>query len=99
MLRTFAELKKKHPKLKTMIALGGWTGCFTCSATFSDKNKRIEFAKSTKAFIDHFKLDGIDLDWEYPAIKGPPEHLYQDQDKPNFTDLVIQLRKELGKLN
>ncbi|MCT4328890.1 glycoside hydrolase [Elizabethkingia anophelis] len=97
MLRTFAELKKKHPKLKTMIALGGWTGCFTCSATFSDKNKRIEFAKSTKAFIDYFKLDGIDLDWEYPAIKGPPEHLYQDQDKPNFTDLVIQLRKQLGK--
>ena len=43
-----------------MIALGGWTGCFTCSATFSDKNKRIEFAKSTKAFIDYFKLDGID---------------------------------------
>jgi hypothetical protein len=39
-----------------MIALGGWTGCFTCSATFSDKNKRIEFAKSTKAFIDHFQI-------------------------------------------
>ena len=39
MLRTFAELKKKTSQTKTMIALGGWTGCFTCSATFSDKTK------------------------------------------------------------
>ena len=96
MLKTFAEVKKKYPKLKTMIALGGWTGCFTCSETFADPAKRVAFAKSTKAFIDYFKLDGIDLDWEYPAIKGPPGHLYQDQDRPNFTDLVVQLRKELG---
>ncbi|RYG50364.1 MAG: hypothetical protein EOO01_10895 [Chitinophagaceae bacterium] len=41
-------------------------------------------------------VDGIDLDWEYPAIKGFPGHLYKKEDRTHFTSLVQQLRKKLG---
>ena len=33
---------------------------------------RIDFAVSTAKIIETFDADGIDLDWEYPAISGYP---------------------------
>jgi chitinase len=90
-------LKKRNPKLKVVLSLGGWGGCKTCSSVFSTKKGRRIFAKSTKQLTKFFKIDGIDLDWEYPAIAGFPGHLYSADDKPNFTALVKRLRKKLGK--
>jgi chitinase len=91
------ELKKRNPKLKIILSLGGWGGCKTCSPVFSTKRGRRIFAKTTKELTDYFKTDGIDLDWEYPVISGFPGHAYSPEDKPNFTALVKQLRKKLGK--
>ncbi len=88
-------LKKTYPKLKVMFALGGWGGCETCSKVFSSKKGRIEFSKSVKALLVKYDADGIDLDWEYPAIEGYPKHPYQYQDKRNFTLLVSELRLAL----
>lgn len=90
-------LKKRNPDLKVMIALGGWGGCAPCSEVFSRADGRKTFAKTTKSVLDFFKADGIDLDWEYPAVVGHPGHKYQEADKQNFTELVRELRKTLGK--
>jgi chitinase len=76
--------------------LGGWGGCLTCSAVFSTPEGRKEFAQSVKAINDYFQTDGIDLDWEYPAIQGPPDHPFSEADKINFTALLQELRKTLG---
>jgi len=52
---------------------------------------------------NYFKTDGIDLDWEYPTIRldndidKEPVHKTAPEDYNNFTDLVQQLRKTLGK--
>ena len=49
--------------------------------------------------MDLFKkygADGLDLDWEYPAISGYPGHKYMKEDKNNFTELVKTLRQEMG---
>lgn len=46
--------------------------------------------------MQYFKTDGIDLDWEYPAIPGYPGHDYSPADRKNFTSLVKTLRKALG---
>ncbi len=92
-----AELKKRNPHLKVMLSLGGWGGCETCSPVFASKRGRKTFAKSVKQLSDYFGTDGIDLDWEYPAISGFPGHAYMPEDKPNFTALVKQLRKKLGR--
>ncbi|WP_316737725.1 glycoside hydrolase family 18 protein [Pedobacter aquatilis] len=90
-------LKKRNPDLKVMIALGGWGGCAPCSEVFSRDNGRKTFAKTTKSLLDYFKADGIDLDWEYPAVVGHPGHQYMEADKQNFTALIKELRKSLGK--
>ncbi|MBF7090808.1 glycoside hydrolase family 18 protein [Flavobacterium sp. ALJ2] len=96
-IKHLVGLKKKHPKLKIMLSLGGWGGCEPCSEVFSTAQGRIVFAKSVKEINNYFKTDGLDLDWEYPAIEGLPGHLYQAADKRNFTELVKALRASLGK--
>jgi chitinase len=99
MIQRLAGLKQKYPGLKVMLSLGGWGGCASCSDVFSTATGRKEFAKSVKEINNYFKTDGIDLDWEYPAIAGYPDHKFSTDDKDNFTALVKQLRKKLGKKN
>lgn len=91
------ELKKRNPRLKIILSLGGWGGCKTCSAVFSTRRGRRIFAKSVNRLSGYFNTDGIDLDWEYPAIAGFPGHAYTPADKHNFTKLIENLRKDLGK--
>lgn len=98
-IKHLVSLKTKNPNLKIMLSLGGWGGCAPCSEVFSTAKGREVFAKSVKEVNDYFKCDGLDLDWEYPTIEGHPGHLYQLADKDNFTDLIIRLRKVLGKKN
>jgi chitinase len=95
-LRKVVSLKKKYPKLKVLVALGGWGGCATCSEVFSKPEGRKNFAQSAARVIKDYEVDGIDLDWEYPAIQGPPGHAYKAEDKDNFTDLIIKIRKAIG---
>ncbi|MHC0441450.1 glycoside hydrolase family 18 protein [Flavobacterium sp. 3-210] len=96
-IKHLVSLKAKNPQLKIILSLGGWGGCEPCSAAFSTSEGRLKFAKSVKEVSDYFKVDGLDLDWEYPAIEGLPGHLYQAVDKPNFTELLKILRSTLGK--
>ena len=96
-IRKLVSLKDKNPSLKILLSLGGWGGCKTCSDVFATADGRNEFAQSVKEWTDKLGTDGIDLDWEYPAIEGHPGHPYKEADKPNFTELVIALRKALGK--
>lgn len=96
-IKKLVALKKRNPSLKIILSLGGWGGCETCSPVFASAAARIEFARSVLALNQYFKTDGIDLDWEYPTIEGHPGHAYGLADKKNFTALVQQLRKTLGK--
>lgn len=95
----FVGLKKKNPKLKTMIAIGGWSeGVKKYSAMASRPETRNKFVSSVVKFLNKHKFDGLDVDWEYPAAAdrgGKPE------DKKNFVSLMTELSKELkpsGKL-
>ena len=96
-IKYLVAAKAKNPQLKIILSLGGWGGCEPCSAAFSTAEGRLKFAKSVKEVSTYFKVDGLDLDWEYPAIEGLPGHLYQAVDKPNFTELIKILRSTLGK--
>jgi endoglucanase len=98
-IQKLVSLKTKNSGLKVMLSLGGWGGCAPCSDVFNDAAKRKEFAMSVKALNNYFKTDGIDLDWEYPAIEGHPGHTYRAADKQNFTALVEELREVLGTQN
>lgn len=96
-IQQLVALKQRNPSLKVLLSLGGWGGCETCSDVFATHKGRKEFAQSTRHLLDYFNADGIDLDWEYPAIAGFPGHRYAPEDKQNFTALVRQLRKKLKR--
>jgi chitinase len=95
-LEQLVALKKEYPQLKIMVSIGGWGGCAPCSELFSSAEHRSVFAKTTVALFKQYHIDGLDLDWEYPAIEGYPGHAYATKDKTNFTLLVKELRKEMG---
>lgn len=95
-IRHLVGFKKRNPALKVMLSLGGWGGCKACSEVFSTTVGRQEFAQSVKALMEEYNTDGLDLDWEYPAIEGYPGHLFSPEDKANFTALVKVLRDTLG---
>jgi chitinase len=95
-IRQIVALKQKYPQLKIMVSMGGWSGCAPCSDLFAKAKHRNTFAKTTVALLQKYHLDGIDLDWEYPAIEGFPGHKYDTADKRNFTLLLQALRKEMG---
>jgi chitinase len=96
-LQQLVLLKKQHPKLKIMVSVGGWGGCSFCSDLFAKEEHRKKFAKTTVALFKQYGIDGLDLDWEYPAIEGYPGHRYAAADKDNFTQLIKALRLEMGK--
>jgi chitinase len=79
-----------------MVCIGGWGGCAPCSQLFSSAEHRNNFAKSAAGLLRQYHIDGLDLDWEYPAIEGYPGHAYDKSDKNNFTELVKALRREMG---
>ena len=93
-LRQLVELKKNHD-IYIVLSIGGWTaGGFSEMA--STDRRRKAFAKDCKRIVKDFGLDGIDIDWEYPSsseagISSSPE------DIGNFTLLMRELRKALGK--
>ncbi|WP_186446007.1 glycoside hydrolase family 18 protein [Paenibacillus cremeus] len=94
-LGQLVKLKQRYPQLKTLISVGGWSG----SAHFSDvaltEASRTAFANSALAFILKYKMDGIDIDWEYPVAGGDPGNITRPEDKVNFTLLMKKLRETL----
>ncbi|XP_028167467.1 probable chitinase 2 [Ostrinia furnacalis] len=80
-------LKKRYPHLKVTIAIGGWNeGSAKYSTMAATRESRQKFIDSVMVFLDQYKFDGLDLDWEYPARRdGRPE------DKANYVALVKEL--------
>ncbi|MFZ4546793.1 MAG: glycoside hydrolase family 18 protein [Bacteroidales bacterium] len=87
------ELKKTNPGLKVILSLGGWGGCPTCTDVFSSEKGINEFAQSVLKLLKAYNADGLDLDWEYPAIESNPGFLFKPEDKQNFTKLIQTLRQ------
>ncbi len=77
------QLKAKHPQLKVMISLGGWTWSKNFSAAAATKESREKLVSSCidlyiKGNLPLFEgrggagaaagiFDGIDIDWEWPG--------------------------------
>lgn len=95
-IQKMVALKSINPSLKVVLSMGGWGGCETCSDIFSSRKNSKDFVNAFKELSDYFKTDGIDLDWEYPAVSGFPGHKYTPADRQHFTRLVKFLRHSLG---
>ncbi len=92
-LEALVRQKKRNPGLKVMIACGGW-GADGFSDMALTEESRQKFINSAAEFIEKYKLDGMDMDWEYPGISGAGTKA-KPEDKQNFTALMKGLREML----
>lgn len=93
-LRAICALKKQHPALKVQLSVGGWgSGRFSEMASTAERRKK--FAEDCLRTVKKYKLDGIDIDWEYPGSDAAGISR-SDDDVANFTLLLKQLRETLG---
>ncbi|MRW88981.1 chitinase [Duganella sp. FT80W] len=99
-----AQLKKRHPQLKVLVALGGgeWSRWFSAGAATAASRKALVascidlYLRGNLPLLDGHGgpgaaagvFDGIDLDWEHP---GPG-------DKANLTLLLEEFRRQLDAL-
>lgn len=96
--RLLNGLKAKNPDLKIFISIGGWTWSGKFSDAVLTANGRKAFAQSAVQIMHRYNLDGVDVDWEYPAIPGYEGNIYRPEDKQNFTLMFQAIRQELDSL-
>ncbi len=91
--RKFTGLKSQNPRLKTMLAVGGWV-----DSNINDKYSRmVSTSENIKTFVDSalrmlsdYGFDGLDVDWEYPRT---------DADKIGFSNLLTALKEAFAPFN
>ncbi|MCQ2498670.1 MAG: glycoside hydrolase family 18 protein [Lachnospiraceae bacterium] len=88
------QIREWNPNIKIVLSVGGW-GAGGFSTMAKTLNGRRAFANSCLSFIDEYKLDGLDIDWEYPGIDWAGIDA-SGEDKNNFTLLMKELRKNVG---
>ncbi|KAK9765870.1 hypothetical protein K7432_005454 [Basidiobolus ranarum] len=81
---------------QVLLSLGGWGGSATFSSIVASPGSRQTFANSIKSIMDQYKLDGIDLDWEYPGVQGACGNQISPQDTANFLEFLKLLRSTVG---
>ncbi len=90
-------LKDKNPRLKVMLMIGGWGGhADGFSMMARDPKKRTEFCHSVNEHIRNYKLDGVDIDWEYPTQSADNETGCDPNDTKNFNLVLKELRDSIG---
>ncbi|GAA2464816.1 glycoside hydrolase family 18 protein [Winogradskya humida] len=109
-LHQLAELKAKHPGLRVLMSLGGWSGsAYFSDAALTDASRK----KLVSSCVDLWLkgnlpgvaagaasgiFDGIDLDWEWPGSAGNDGNIIRPEDRTNFTLLAAEFRKQLDAL-
>ncbi|MFF2157385.1 glycosyl hydrolase family 18 protein [Paenibacillus chitinolyticus] len=91
------SLKAQNPNLKVLFAVGGW-GADGFSDAVLTNEARDTFTNSIINYIKKYKLDGVDIDWEYPTIDATGEMTARKEDKHNYTLFLQMLRDKLNQL-
>jgi chitinase len=97
-LKKLNQLKEVNKDLKILISVGGWGWSKNFSDAVLTENSREIFAQSAVDFMLKHKIDGIDLDWEYPGQKGD-NNKFRPEDKENFTAVLKLLREKLDVIS
>ncbi|XP_041364304.1 acidic mammalian chitinase-like [Gigantopelta aegis] len=85
--RALANLKQQNRNLRLLLAFGGWNfGSRKFSNMAASSRARARFVHSAVLFLRKYGFDGLDIDWEYPAIRGG-----RSADKQNLVVLCREL--------
>ena len=93
---TLVGLKQQNPSLQVLVSVGGWLWSGNFSDTALTKQSRSRFIDSVVEFVDRYKLDGLDIDWEYPGMTGAGNR-FRPEDKRNYTLLLKELRARFDR--
>jgi chitinase len=88
---TLHSLKQANSSLTVLVSVGGWLWSTNFSDISLTQRSRDTFNQSVLDFLARYKLDGLDIDWEYPGLAGSG-HPFRSEDKHNFTLLLKELR-------
>ena len=89
------RIRALNPKLKFVLSVGGWgAGGFSLMAR-TEAGRRA-FAASCLRAVEQYRLDGLDIDWEYPCDNSAGIDC-DPSDKRNYTLLLQALRDALGE--
>ena len=95
-LAALVALRKENPSLQVLISVGGWLW----SGNFSDMaltaQSRSRFIESVVTFLEQYKIDGLDVDWEFPGEIGAGNK-FRPEDKTNYTLLLAELRARFNR--
>ncbi|MBB4036371.1 chitinase [Dysgonomonas hofstadii] len=91
-------LKEQNPELKILISIGGWSWSKNFSDAVLTQEGQKTFAKSAVDIMKKYDLDGIDIDWEYPAMEGAEGNVFRPEDKQNYTLMFAAIKTELDAL-
>uniref|UniRef100_A0A0L8GR24 GH18 domain-containing protein n=1 Tax=Octopus bimaculoides TaxID=37653 RepID=A0A0L8GR24_OCTBM len=84
--RTMA-LKTVNPKLKILMAVGGWKiGSKPFLPVVKNKENIRIWVKNVITYLRKYKFDGLDMDWEFPGTRGS-----KASDKTLYTFLMKEL--------
>lgn len=96
--RKLNSLKKINPELKILFSVGGWGWSNYFSDAVLTESSRRKFARTNAAIVADYDLDGVDIDWEYPGMRGE-DNVFRAEDKENFTLMFQAIREELDALS
>ncbi|OQV15732.1 Acidic mammalian chitinase [Hypsibius exemplaris] len=80
--RTLIGLKKQNPKLKVLLAVGGWTLSYQVAAVAASPDALRTFVTSAVVNLRKWGFDGLDIDWEFP----------KEEDRERFSAMLKAIR-------
>lgn len=86
-IKTIQQLRQLRPDLPILIAIGGWGDRESFRFLENDEQIRV-FVNSVKKVLEHYQLDGIDVDWENELLASKNE-------MAGVTTLLKQLHEAL----
>jgi chitinase len=91
-------LKKENPNLTVLVSVGGWLWSGRFSDAVLTPASRAKFIDSVADFVTRYNLDGLDVDWEFPALPGAPGNVFRPEDTQNYTLVLKELRARFNKM-
>lgn len=90
-LLEIVKLKHKNPNLKILVSVGGGKNDKGFPNMVLNHKSRKIFIKSIKNLLRNYTLDGIDLDWEFPALHSVAG---TGRERQHFSQLLREIRME-----
>ncbi|WP_084438794.1 glycoside hydrolase family 18 protein [Algoriphagus mannitolivorans] len=95
------SIKERNKDLKILVSIGGWTHSKGFSDAVLTEEGRKKLTQSGIDYLLKHRLDGLDFDWEYPALQGDNNPV-RPEDRENFVLMLKGFREaldSLGKVN